>query len=620
MKQNIILLNMKNLIHITIIFTVFQVFTVQATKLNEPPAWAKNAIWYQIMVERFNNGDPNNDPTVALMKDEKMHIIPPAGWHITPWTQSWYKPDDWMTNQGKSFQDEIFYRRYGGDLQGVLDKIDYLQELGVTAVYFNPLNDAPSLHKYDARSYHHIDVNFGPDPEGDLKIIASENPGDPATWQWTSADKIFLKVVDELHKRGMRVILDFSWNHTGTQFWAWLDILKNQQNSPYKEWYNISTFDNPATPENEFHYEGWMGNAYMPEVKKTDITTPRKAGNPYEGNIHPGPKQHIFDVTRRWLAPNGDVSKGIDGFRLDVADHVGLGFWRDWRRHVRSINPDAYLIGEIWWQQWPENLMDPKPYLQGDVFDAVMFYQVYRPARYFFAENDLSIDAAQLKDSLQYHWNRLKPETVKAMMNVSSSHDAPRLATDFYNPNKYKYHANTHENPDFKTGKADAKSMNRLRLYLIHLFTIPGAPQIWNGEEMGMWGADDPHCRKPLMWPEIKFEPEIHQALQSNPLKPVDQVKFDKKHFKFYQQLIKIRKDNPVLADGDIEFVKAEGKILIYRRFNADNEILVLFNLSDKSFQYRLDKEMIDLMNGKKSGDKIVLKAETGYILKSGKR
>jgi glycosidase len=205
------------------------------------------------------------------------------------------------------------------------------------------------------------------------------------------------------------------------------------------------------------------------------------------------------------------------------------------------------------------------------------------------------------------------------MMNVSSSHDAPRLATDFYNPNKYKYHANTYENPAFKTGKPDAKSMNRLRLYLMHLFTIPGAPQIWNGEEMGMWGADDPHCRKPLMWPELKFDPEVRQALQLNKQKPVDKVKFNEDHFKFYQKLIKIRKENPVLAEGNIEFVKAEGKVLIYRRYNADDEILVLFNLSDKPFQYKSEKKMINLMNGKMSEVKIVLKAESGYILKSVK-
>ena len=141
----------------------------------------------------------------------------------------------------------IFYgglqlRRFGGDLQGVLDKLDYLQELGITAIYFNPINDAPSLHKYDARNYRHVDVNFGPDPKGDNEIIASENPNDPTTWKWTSADKMFLKLVDELHQRNIRVILDYSWNHTGVEFWVWKDIVKNQENSAYKDWYDIKSF------------------------------------------------------------------------------------------------------------------------------------------------------------------------------------------------------------------------------------------------------------------------------------------------------------------------------------------------------------------------------------------
>lgn len=582
---------------------------------NYPPSWAKHAIWYQIMVERFNNGDPSNDPVVTLMKDEKMNILPPDGWKVTPWTQSWYRPDSWMTGP-QHFTPELQYRRYGGDLQGVLDKLDYLEELGITAIYFNPLNDAPSLHKYDARNYHHIDVNFGPDPEGDLRIIASENPYDPETWQWTSADRLFLSLVEELRKRNIRVILDFSWNHTGTMFHAWLDLLKNQQYSQFKNWFTIEQWDNPSTPENEFKYEGWLGNAYMPEIKKVDVVYPKYIGRAYEGNIHPDPKAHIFAVTSRWLAPDGDLSKGVDGFRLDVADHIGLGFWREWRTYVRSINPEAYLVGEIWWEQWPETMMDPVPYLQGDVFDAVMYYQVYRPARYFFAKTDFSIDAKQLRDSLLYHWGRISPEHLQAMMNVSSSHDAPRLLTDFYNSNKYKYHANTHENAAYKTGKPDAETYKRVQLYLMHLFTIPGAPQIWNGEEMGMWGADDPHCRKPLMWPEMQFEAEVRHPLQKSSKFPKDKVRFNRNHYDFYRRLIKLRKANPMLATADTEFVVAEGDVLVYKRIEGNQEILVLFNLSSKPYRYLLDKEMTDLMTGHKCRKKLILKPLSGTILK----
>ncbi|RRJ90261.1 alpha-amylase family glycosyl hydrolase [Flavobacterium macacae] len=160
-------------------------------------------------------------------------------------------------------------RRYGGDLQGVLDKMDYMDSLGVTAIYFRPLNDAPSLHKYDARYWHHIDVNIGPDPIKDKKTIAAEIPDDPSTWIMTEADKLFVKVISEFHKRGIKVILDYSWNHTGQTFWAWQDVLKNQEKSKYKDWYWVEKFDDPNTPENEFKYHGWVGVRELPEIKET---------------------------------------------------------------------------------------------------------------------------------------------------------------------------------------------------------------------------------------------------------------------------------------------------------------------------------------------------------------
>jgi glycosidase len=609
-------------IGILLLVLTFSLPLVKAQKtpspFNEPPAWAKNVIWYQIFVERFNNGDKSNDPKPENMDVPFMKIQTPSGWSITPWTHDWYHQEDWAVKSGKSFNDAVQYRRYGGDLQGVLDKMDYLQDLGVTALFFNPINDAPSLHKYDARNYNHVDVNFGPDPVGDNKLIASEKPNDPATWKWTSADKMFLKVIEEAHKRGMKIIMDYSWNHTGTSFWAFDDIAKNQSKSEFKDWYNVTTFDNPATPESEFKYEGWLGNQYLPEIKKVDLTTERKTGHAYEGNINEGAKQHIFSVSKRWLAPDGDATKGIDGFRLDVADHIGLGFWRDYRKFVRTVQPEAYLIGEIWWEQWPNQFMDPVPFTSGDVFDAVMFYHSYRPARYFFAKTSNEITAMQFKDSLQFQWNRLLPANRYAMMNTSSTHDTPRLLSDFYNPNKYKFQANPNENKDYKTGKPDAESYKRLQLYLVHLFTSIGAPQIWNGEEMGMWGADDPNCRKPLMWKEYKFEPETRNNIQAGK-KAYDKVAFNQIQFNFYKKLISIRKSNPVLATGDITFLAAEGKKLAYKRSDAKDEIIVIFNLeaSSQGFALPPGSNWIDLLTHKKvTGNSIVMKSLSAVVLK----
>jgi cyclomaltodextrinase len=570
------------------LFLIFDYYSIaqKPTPFNEPPSWSKNVIWYQIFVERFYNGDKTNDPTPLNMKSASSDPTP-KGWNITPWTWDWYKQEDWAKKTGKSFENMLQHRRYGGDIQGVLDKLDYLSSLGITAIYINPINDAPSLHKYDARNYHHVDVNFGPDPVGDNKIISQENPGDPTSWKWTSADRLFLKLIKEVHKRGMKIILDYSWNHTGVEFWAFQDVLKNQAKSKYKDWYDIKSFDIPGTPENEFSYNGWLNIQSLPEIRKVNITTKRVAGLPYEGNINEGAKEHIFAVSKRWLAPDGKTTDGLDGYRLDVADQIPMGFWRDYRKFVKSVNPEAYLVGEIWWEKWPDKLMNPIPYESGDVFDAVMFYQAYRPARSFFAKNNYQIDAKQFKDSLEFQWNRLMPEYRYAEMNVNATHDSPRLLSCFENPGKYKYRAKPGDEPKYITGKPRPETYQRVRLYLVHQFTSIGSPNIWNGDEMGMWGSDDPDCRKPLWWKEFKFNPETRNNFQPGP-KTYDKVEFNQQHFDYYKKLIRIRKENPVLSYGKLEFIKADDKTLAYKRYDNDHEIIVLFNLESTKKDFAL--------------------------------
>ena len=478
-----------------------------------PPEWSKDVVWYQIFVERFNNGDPSNDPKPDNIKTASDFYPIPDDWSVTPWTHNWYEQEEWAKKLSDDFYGTLQLRRFGGDLQGVLNKLDYLEDLGITAIYLNPINDAPSLHKYDARNYRHVDVNFGPDPVGDNKIIAAEDPTDPATWKWTSADKLFLKLVEEVHRRGMKIILDYSWNHTGVEFWAWKDLIKNQENSPYKDWYEIISFDDKTTEKNEFDYKGWLNIKSLPELKKVNADSSRTNGLPYNGDINEGAKQHIFNVTRRWLTPDGDVTKGIDGFRLDVADQIPMDFWHDYFQFVKTINPNAYLVGEIWWEQWPDKMMDPVPYVKNGVFDAIMFYQVYGPARSFFAKTNFPVDAKQFMEELQFQWGRIASPNLYSMMNVAATHDSPRLLTSFNNPGKYKYHAKPSDDSTYITAKPGAETYKRVKLYLIHLFTSIGSPQIWNGDEMGMWGADDPDCRKPLCWKEYQFEPEISSNL-----------------------------------------------------------------------------------------------------------
>ena len=261
----------------------------------------------------------------------------------------------------------------------------------------------------------------------------------------------------------------------------------------------------------EFRYEGWGGNnPYMPVFKK-DIIPPDDKVMPFEGNLHSESlKQHIFNVTRRWLDPDGDgnPSDGVDGFRLDVAGEIPMGFWREYRKVVRSVNPEAYLIGEIWWLEWPDKLFDPKVYLEGDQYDAIMNYRWFRVARGFFGQAEPVLTSNRICKEIERINKGINIDNLQAMMNVASTHDSPRLSTSFYNKTMDKYKAKPSDNPDYKINKPDQLTRKEQILLLIHQFTFIGAPQIWNGEEVGMWGADDPDCRKPMVWDDITYEDE----------------------------------------------------------------------------------------------------------------
>ena len=586
--------------------------------LSSVPTWAKEAIWYQIFVERFRNGDHSNDHTPADMKGSFPDKIP-KNWKITPWGHDWYAHEPWLASvKANGFYSKIQARRYGGDLQGVLDKIDYIESLGVNAIYFNPLNDSPSLHKYDARNYAHIDRNFGPDPKGDAAIMDSEVHDDPSTWKWTAADMLFLKVVKEFHRRGIRVIMDYSWNHTGKSFWALNDIRKNGKKSKYADWYTITKYIDPSIPGDELKYDGWGGNnPYMPVFRK-DIAPPDRKVMPFEGNFHSKTlKQHIFDVTKRWLDPDkdGNPSDGVDGFRLDVAGEIPMGFWREYRKVVRSVNPEAYLIGEIWWLEWPDKLFDPNIYLEGDQYDAIMNYRWFRVARGFFGQAEPVLSPTGFVKEINRINKGITNDHLQAMMNVASTHDSPRLSTSLYNKTMDKYRSKPSDDPGYKINRPDQHTGREQILMLIHQFTYLGAPQIWNGEEMGMWGADDPDCRKPVVWDDIKYEDEraAYDPLES---RTVDVVRTDTLLRSFYMKLCRIRRENPVLTYGDLSFTVAEDKkmTLAYSRKMGKEEIVVAFNRSDSIRTLKIpvaeDGDFETLL----SGEKIIFKS-SGRII-----
>ncbi len=229
------------------------------------PPWAADAVFYQVFPERFCNGDRSNDPTHdSLEAPDRV----PKSWKISPWSGDWYARADWETELGQNFFEHgVFDRRYGGDLQGVIEKLDYLSDLGINTIYFNPVFYARSLHKYDGNSFHHVDPYFGPDPPGDLELMAKET-SDPKTWKWTAADKLFLELVRKAHAKNIRVIIDGVFNHTGRDFFAFADLRKRQSQSPYRDWYIVQTFDDPATPQNEFRYKGWWGTRNVAGIRR----------------------------------------------------------------------------------------------------------------------------------------------------------------------------------------------------------------------------------------------------------------------------------------------------------------------------------------------------------------
>jgi glycosidase len=334
-------------------------------------------------------------------------------------------------------------------------------------------------------------------------------------------------------------------------------------------------------------YEGWGGkNPYMPVLKK-DIIPPGNKVMPFEGNFHSESlKQHIFNVTRRWLDPDGDgnPSDGVDGFRLDVAGEIPMGFWREYRKVVRSVNPEAYLVGEIWWLEWPDKLLNPKIFLQGDQFDAIMNYRWFRIARGFFGQAEPVLTSTGFVQEINRINKGIGNGNLQVMMNVVSTHDSPRLSTSLYNKTMDKYKAKPSDNPDYKINKPDDLTRKEQILLLIHQFTFIGAPQIYYGEEVGMWGADDPDCRKPMIWDDIVYKDE-RAAFDPKKSHPVDIVRPDTSLKRFYMKLCKMRKENPVLVYGDLSFSVADDQnmTLAYNRTMRNDEIVVVFNRSDKT-------------------------------------
>ncbi|XAM01639.1 alpha-amylase family glycosyl hydrolase [Phycisphaeraceae bacterium D3-23] len=519
----------------------------------QTPDWAKHAVWYQVFPERFRNGDASNDPD--------------AFWYerIVPWTSDW-----WDTLPGEQAGEGNFYqgagnvwrRRYGGDLQGLQQQLPYLRGLGINALYLNPIFEAESMHKYDTADYRHVDDNLGVKRDTPFEGLPGET-GDPDTWQWTGSDRVFLDFLEDAHNQGFRVVLDGVFNHVGTAHPFFQDVLKNGRDSDYADWFAITDWGDPRNWGNaDMHgkpggiqWEAWdQPNGALPAFRKDA-----------ELGLAPGPRQHILDITTRWMDPNGDgdPSDGIDGWRLDVPNDIPHPFWIAWRAHVKAINPDAYITGEIW--QWAH------PWLQGDQFDAVMNYRFAEAATDFFIDQRDAITPSEFAarlDELAYSYPL---EVAFAQQNLMDSHDTDRLASMFVNPDRpYDGRNRLQDNgPDYNPRKPHDEERARMRQLVAFQMAFVGAPMIYYGDEAGMWGPDDPSNRMPMVWEDL--EPYEGEA-----------VAFDAEMFTWYQRCIAVRNKVPALRTGTYRtvLVDDEAGVLVFERALGDERVYVVMNRS----------------------------------------
>ncbi len=550
-----------------------EVSTAASTR-SAVPDWVADAVFYQLFPERFCNGDPTNDPTwESLESPEKV----PRSWAVSPWTGDWYQRAAWEREIGGDFYEKgVFDRRYGGDLQGVLDKLDYLDKLGINTIYFNPVFFGRSLHKYDGSSFHHVDPHFGPDPKGDFERMAKET-SDPSTWQWTAADKLFLKVIQEAHRRKIRLIIDGVFNHTGRDFFAFADLTKNQEKSPYKSWYIVQQFDNPKTPASEFRYESWWGFESLPVFADTNDGK----------DLHPGPKKYVFDSTRRWMDPDGDgdPADGIDGWRLDVANEVPIKFWADWTRYVRRLNREAYTVSEVWGEA--------SEFLRGGGFSATMNYHGFAyPVKGFLIDSKLSPThfAHQLNERRGQH-----PERVQyALQNLIDGHDTDRVASmivnagrqDYQQADRFDYDVSGRVSPrqdgGYQIRKPNDRERKIQRLVAMFQMTYLGAPMIYYGTEAGMWGGDDPDDRMPMVWEDLEYEAQTGDPRGRQ--RPRDEVVFDNELYKYYRGLIRFRVARPSLCRGSFRVLSVhdDHRTISFARRCKEDLVVVALNRSEK--------------------------------------
>ena len=505
------------------------------------PAWAKGAVMYQIFVDRFCNGDPSND----VEDGEYVYIGEPV-----------CKVKDW-----NEFPAAMDIRRFhGGDLQGVLDKLDYLEELGVEVIYFNPLFVSPSNHKYDIQDYDYIDPHYGVIIEDGGEVLPEgEKDNTRATkYQKRTGDirnleasnRLFAKLVEEMHTRGMRVILDGVFNHCGS-FNKWMDrerIYEPQPEyekgayvsaqSPYRDFFHFFDEREEAWPYNK-NYDGWWGHDTLPKLNYEDSPTL---------------EEYILNIGKKWVSPPYNA----DGWRLDVAADLGYSneynhiFWENFRKAVKSANPQALILAE--------HYGDPGEWLQGDEWDSVMNYDAFmEPLTWFLTgmekhsderRTDLWGNADNFLNTLNHFMASMLTPSLQVAMNELSNHDHSRFLT----------RTNHIVGRVAQLGsKAAEEGINLavMREAVAVQMTWVGAPTVYYGDEAGVCGFTDPDSRRTYPWGQ-----ENRELVE------------------FHKEMIRIHKREKPLHTGSLKMLSWSSNVLAYARFQEGEQIIVVLNNS----------------------------------------
>ena len=503
------------------------------------PDWAKGAVMYQIFTDRFYNGDKSND-----VETNEYYYIGDYSQRVTNW-------DKYPANMGvREF--------YGGDLQGVMDKLDYLQDLGVEVVYFNPLLVSPSNHKYDIQDYDYIDPHYGKIVDDGGEVLPNGVTDNSQATKYKkrttglknleASNELFIKLVEELHRRGMKVILDGVFNHCGS-FNKWMDrerIYEGEEDyepgayvsadSPYRSYFRFFKEGPENWPYNA-NYDGWWGHDTLPKLN-------------YEDSVKL--ENYILYIGRKWVSPPYNV----DGWRLDVAADLGRSneynheFWQKFRRAVKDANPNALILAE--------HYGDPSDWLKGDEWDTVMNYDAFmEPVTWFLTGMEKHSDEAREEllgnidnfiGSMAHHMSNMLTPSLQVAMNELSNHDHSRFLTR----TNHMVGRVEHLGPEAANEYVNKAVM---REAVVMQMTWVGAPTVYYGDEAGVCGFTDPDNRRTYPWG--------HE---------------DQELIAFHKEAIRIHKEHPALRTGSLKILSGEENVLSYARFKGNDRIVIVIN------------------------------------------